>query len=120
MSVKKLDRDRYAAIVYGDEAENPDNPAKFLQDGIFFNGMGIAINSSAPPPAKPVATNEPVEVVELKDPEQAETLKMLNGKTVPALKKLAEVVNENTGVELPAFGTGVKARLVKYIADNTE
>ena len=90
-----------------------------MQDGMFFDGMGVAVNASGVKQAKPEPTNDPVEVVE-RDDSEAERLKELNAMSVPALKKLAKKVSKATDTELPKGGTGAKARLVKYIAKHTE
>jgi hypothetical protein len=117
---RKLDRDRYYAMVYGDETENPKRPRKFFQDGIYFDGAGVAIEGSAPPKHTPAPSATPVEAVETDSP-NVETLKELNGLHISKLKKLAVAVNEATGAELPEMsGTGLKARLVRYITDNSE
>lgn len=113
MGVRKLDRGRYYATVYGDPKR------KFMQDGMFFDGMGVAVDASGVEQSKPEPTNDPVEVVE-RDDSEAERLKELNAMSVPALKKLAKKVSEATDTELPEGGTGAKARLVKYIAKHTE
>lgn len=120
MSVKKLDRNRYFALVYGDEAENPKRPRKFMQDGMFFDGSGVAIDASSTPPPAPIPVEEPVVVVE-QVVDNSAILAQLNGMTVNVLRKLAQSVFETTDAELPVLnGPGVKARMVKYIADNTE
>ena len=114
MSILKLDRDRYYAVVYGDPIK------KTYQDGVFFNGEGNAIDGSQVKKPAPVAVNEPVQVVEQKDEGNAAKIKELKALSAAKLKKLAKQVNEATGAELPKMnGTGVMARLVKYIADNT-
>lgn len=113
MGVRKLDRDRYFALVYGD----PER--KYMQDGMFFNGLGVALDASGVPQPELEPTNDPVQVVE-RDDGMAERLKELSGMTMPALRKLAEKVSKATGVELPEGGRGAQARLVAYIAKHTE
>ena len=71
MSILKLDRDRYYAVVYGDPIK------KTYQDGVFFNGEGNAIDGSQVKKPAPVAVNEPVQVVEQKDEGNAAKIKEL-------------------------------------------
>jgi len=113
MSVRKLDRGRYFAVVYGDPVK------KTMQDGMFFNGEGVAVDASATTKAEPTPTNEEVAVVE-RDDSEANRMKELSAMTVPALKKLGEKVSKATGFGMPEAGPGVKARLVAYIAKHTE
>lgn len=113
MGVRKLDRNRYYALVYGDPKR------AFMQDGMFFNGMGVAVDASSVDQPEPEPTNTPVAVVE-RDDSDAKRLKELNAMTVPALKKLAAKVSEATGTKLPKGGKGAQARLVTYIAKHTE
>ena len=113
MSMRKLDRGRYYAVVYGDPKK------KYMQDGMFFDGAGIAVDGAVEPKEEPVPANEPVVVVEVDD-SKVQRIKELQAMTVPALKKLAKKVSDATGTDLPEFGTGVQARLVAYIAEHTE
>lgn len=113
MGVRKLDRDRYYAIVYGDPKR------KFMQDSVFFNGAGIAVDDAGKKKPEPVQTNDPPAVMETDDSE-ANKLKQLTAMSVPALKKLAKRVSEQTETNLPAGGQGAKARLVAYIAKHTD
>jgi hypothetical protein len=91
-----------------------------MQDRMFFTGNGMAIGAThSAGRAVPVPSKTPVEVVELAE-EPSGVREMLAAKTVPALKKMAQTLSEATGTELPENGPGVKARLINYIADNTE
>lgn len=117
---RKLDENRYYAHVYGDEKENPQRPRKFYQDGLYFDGAMVAIEGSAPPKHEPPPSVAPVETVATDSP-NVDVLNELKNMHVSKLKKLAEAVNEATGAALPVMtGAGVKARLVKYIADHSE
>jgi hypothetical protein len=113
MGVRKLDRGRYYALVYGDPKR------KFMQDGMFFDGIGVALDASGVEQAQPEPTNDDVAVVE-RDDSEAKRLKELNDMSVPALKTLAKKVSKATDTKLPEGGTGAKARLVTYIAKHTE
>jgi len=124
MAVKRLDRNRRYSQVYGDEAENPTRPRKFYQDGMYFDGAGVAIEGSqvpkhTPPPS---AADEPDDEapVGVDTPDNSEAIKMLKGLSVPKLKALAEQVHEATGKKLPEGGAGVKNRLIGYIIANSE
>lgn len=119
MAVQKLDKDRYFAYVYGDEVGNPERPRRFMQDGMYFDGAGIGMDAANTPKPAPVPTNDPVSVVELAE-EPSEAVELLNKKSFPALKKIAGKIHAATDLPLPKGGPGAKARLVKYIAENTE
>lgn len=119
MSVRKLDRNRKYGITYGDEAANPERPRKFYQDGMYFDGAGIAIEGSEIKVATLPPTNDPAEVVEIDDT-VSDNIKVLKDLPIPKLKQMAEALSEATGLDLPEYGKGVKARLVKYIAENAE
>jgi hypothetical protein len=118
MSVRRLDTSRYRAIVYGDETNNPERPKKFLQDGIFFDGAGVAIDGTeVKPPAPAMGTEDPIKVVE----QPNDRAKLLVGYSLLKLRSMAKEVSEASGVKLPAMsGAGVTKRLIKYITDNTE
>ena len=111
MGVRKLDRDRYYAVVYGDPKR------AFYQDGIFFSADGAAVDGKDGPVEKVTSEDPPVVVEQAK---KAAPKIDLNGMHITKLKRLAEQVNAQTGEPLPEGGAGAKARLVKYILDNTE
>ena len=119
----RLDKSRKFGTVFGDEIENPKRPRKYWQDKMYFDARGYPIDE--PPTTKtaeePTPAKEPVQVVELKDDTDTELVKELRGKSAMALRKIATAVHEASGVELPAMkGTGVVARLVAYITENTD
>jgi len=116
----KLDRNRRYGIVYGDESENPQRPRKYYQDGMYFDGAMVAIEGSAQPKHVPPPSNTPVAVAEEKSTINKDIFKQLDAMSVPALKKIGAKVEKATGIEQPDGGTGVKARLVAYIAENAE
>ena len=119
MSVRKLDRDRKYGTVYGDEENHPKRPKKFYQDGMYFDGAGVAIEGSEIEQPKPTPVSDPPQVIDT--PSSSDIILRLNAMSVPKLKKTAKAVNEATGEELPQMsGTGVKARLVAYIAEHAE
>jgi hypothetical protein len=111
----ELDRNRYYAIVYGDPI------MKYYQDGTYFKRDGKPINTSKTPSAE----KEPHKAVVVEqEPEKkaddADNLR-LKAMHIQKLKKLAVKVAEATGVEHPELsGKGLKAKLIAYIADNTE
>jgi hypothetical protein len=108
-----LDRNRYYAIVYGDPV------AKFYQDRKFYRGNGTPVDSKEP--AKPVAKVEPQAVVVEQAEAQEDKTAALKDLHISKLKKLALQVAEANGVEPPPLtGKGTKAKLIAYIADNTE
>jgi hypothetical protein len=135
MSKRTLDRDRYHGLVYGD----PE--AKFYQDGLFFKGNGEAIagqEADVPQAAVDAAAARAQQLVDAPKPQTvgavdpdeakkkakkalAKRKKALEELHVSKLKKAAIALNEQTGIELPAMkGAGLKKRLVKYIAVNTD
>lgn len=107
----RFDRSRKHGVVFGHETE------KFYQDGCFFDGVGNFVRSaSGKAPVEP--ETEPAPLVEASNA-KADKIATLSKMTVPALKKMASDVHDITGVELPKGGTGAKARLVTYLAENT-
>jgi hypothetical protein len=117
----RFDIKRKHGTVYGDEVENPKRPRKYWQGGVYFDAEGFPVDQPRPAKAsEPVPAAEPVKVVELKEKPGTDALEALQKMTVPALKKLAAAVHEASGAELPENGTGVKARLIAYIAENTD
>ena len=110
--MKKLDRSRKYGTVYGD-------PEKFFyQDGVFFGANDLAVGEAES--VEPVPTQEPVSVVENKDG-KADRIAKLKEVHIAKLKKMAATLAEELGVDPPRVaGTGVKAKLVKWIADRTE
>lgn len=117
--VRQLDRRRKYALVYGDEVENPERPRKYYQDGVHFDGAGYCIEDGPRPDEKKADKDSPT--VAARDDSKAERIKELEELHVSKLKSLAQELHDETGAELPEMeGAGLKARLVSYIANNTE
>jgi hypothetical protein len=115
MSKQVLDRNRKHGIVYGDPVQ------KFYQDGVFFNGLGEAVDTAVKAP-RPPASEPPIPVVESKpDSGRAAMHAKLKDMHIAKLKKLAVKVQDATGVPAPELkGAGVKARVIAYLLDNTD
>lgn len=112
--MRKLDRNRYYAHIYGDDER------RYYQDGIHFNGAGDAVDSDRKP--APASSEEQVKVVDndqkLADSKRAEKLNELH---ISKIKEMATKVEEATGVKAPEMsGAGVKKRLIEYIVANTD
>lgn len=108
----KLDRNRKYGVVYG-HAEKC-----FMQDGNYFDGQGTLIGKQTKP-SQPVPAQEPPAVAENPDG-ASERVNKLNNMHIAKLKKMALKLAEQLGVDAPpTTGKGVKAKLVKWIADNT-
>lgn len=136
----RLNKKRKFGTVFGDEADNPERPRKFMQDGRYFDAKGYPIDE--PPPKESILAqivpkstlgdepgNEPdrtedddsVVVVERKEEGNAEIILQLKDKSIFELKAMAIRVNKATEAALPVMqGKGVKARLVAYIAEHAE
>jgi hypothetical protein len=114
-----LDRDRYYAIVYGDPV------SKFYQDKQFYRGDGSPVSTGKagkPKPRTPeIAVEQKKAPKQKKAPENADQLATLTGMHISKLKKLAVKVAEATKTDTPELkGTGLKKRLIAYIAENTD
>jgi hypothetical protein len=87
-----------------------------MQDGIYFTGDGIAIDSVAAPTV-PGPAQEKIAVVEQVKSAEMQTLE---GMSAVQLKNVARKLAELTGAKLPVMsGTGVTQRLMKFITDNS-
>ncbi len=129
----RLNKKRKFGTVFGDEADNPERPRKFMQDRRYFDAKGYPtdepvpkeslLGQSAPVVQSGTETEDDGKavVVERKEEGNEEIILQLKDKSVFELKKLAIRVNEATEAELPVMeGKGVKARLVTYIAEHAE
>ncbi len=132
----RLNLKRKHGTVFGDEADNPERPRRYMQDLRYFDAKGYPTDEPVPkealldqsaPVVQPgnepdqTGTEEPVVVVERKEEGNEEIILQLKDKTVFELKKMAISVNEATDAELPVMkGKGVTARLVAYIAEHAE